>query len=689
MNNNATPPIPLALPALVLACLLTTPAAQGADPTLDRLVEMSLEELLQVEITSLGKKSQRLADAAAAVHVISREDILRSGATTLPEVLRLAPGVDAARISDNRWSVSMRGFSGRWANKLLVLVDGRSVYTPLYSGTEWEQENIPLTLIERIEIVRGPAAATWGANAVSGVINIITLPARATPGTNLEAYVGTQEARGLTATKGVEMDADTHLRLFATGDELGHDERLSGGESYTSSRRGRAGMRLDRRSDAADYTLSSEFWRVRGSTTNIAGLPVAPFTGVEVNYDTTVEGGFILGRRQGKTASGDDASLQATLEHVRNENTLGWSMQRNTLDLDFHLRHGFASGADLTWGAGYRVAVDSMSAPTASIAYSPLDRTLSTFSLYAQGDIPLAEKRFNLSLGARLENHTFTGWEFQPNARLLWHVSEQSSAWASLARAVRTPNRTERDASFGFMQVYAPFDPALPFPAAGNNIVTATLLGSQALESEVVEALELGFRSQITPRLSLDLNGFFHRYDDLRTAVFSGYTTLVAGAPGLLQANVVLQNALAADLQGFEASLDWRPRDDWHLAAAYSFAEMKISDDSLDLVEDLEGSLPRHIFSLRSSHDLGDKLKLDFWLRRVGERDTTHVTSRRVPAYTSLDMRLAWSPKKDFELSLVGQNLLESAHQEYASDIFLTVPVAIERRGYVQARLQF
>jgi iron complex outermembrane receptor protein len=147
--------------------------------------------------------------------------------------------------------------------------------------------------------------------------------------------------------------------------------------------------------------------------------------------------------------------------------------------------------------------------------------------------------------------------------------------------------------------------------------------------------------------------------------------------------------SLAADLHGFEASLDWRPRDDWHLAAAYSFAKLKISDDSLDLVEDLEGSLPRHILSLRSSHDLGDKLKLDFWLRRVGERDTTHVTSRRVPAYTSLDMRLAWSPKKDFELSLVGQNLLESAHQEYASDIFLTVPVVIERRGYVQARWQF
>jgi len=689
MNNASTPPFFRALLAAALAGVLPSHAALAADPGLDRLVEMSLEELLQVEITSLGKKSQRLADAAAAVHVISREDIRRSGATSLPEVLRLAPGVDAARIGDNRWSVSIRGFSGRWANKLLVLVDGRSVYTPLYSGTEWEQENIPLSLIERIEVIRGPAAATWGANAMSGVINIITLPASATPGMDVEVFAGNQAARGLTASKGVEFDLDTNLRLFATGDEIGANERLSGGESNTGSHRVRAGLRLDRQSAAADYTLISEFWRGWESATNIAGLPVAPFTGVEVDYDTMVEGGFVMGRREGKTAGGHDSSFQATLEHVHNENTLGWSMQRNTLDLDFHLRHQFDSGADLTWGAGYRMAVDRMGAPTASIAYSPLDSTLSTFSLYAQGDIPLAENLWQLSLGARLENHTYTGWEFQPNARLLWHVSEQSSAWASLSRAVRTPNRTERDASFSFMQVYAPFDPNLPFPAAGFNVVTASLLGSKALESETVDAFELGYRSQITPQLSLDLNGFYHRYDDLRAAVFSGYTTLVVGAPGLLMANTVLQNALAADLRGFEASLDWRPRNDWRLSTAYSFAKMKISDDSLDLVEDLEGSLPRHIVSLRSSHDLSEKLKLDFWLRHVGERDTTHVTSRRVPAYTSLDMRLAWSPSKDFELSLVGQNLLESAHQEFASDIFLTVPVVIERRGYIQARWHF
>ncbi len=688
LNMNHPPQLSHVLPTLLLAGVLAVPAARAADATLDRLVEMSLEELLQVEITSLSKKSQRLADVAAAVHVITREDIRRSGATSLPEVLRLAPGVDAARISDNRWSVSIRGFSGRWANKLLVLVDGRSLYTPLYSGVEWEQENIPLSLIERIEVIRGPAAATWGANAVSGVINIITLPAAATQGSELEVSAGSQEFRALTAWLGTAIDADTHLRVYGTGDEIGANDRAVGGApSNTGAHRYRGGLRLDKLAGGTDYTLIGEAWRDWESSTNITGLPspVAPFE-MEVPYSTAIEGAFLLARREGRDGRGVTSSLQATLEHVGNSNTLGWSMQRNTLDLDYHEHRQFDAGPDLTWGLGYRVADDQMGAPTLTIAYAPLDRTLSTFSLYTQADTPLAEDRWLLSLGARLENHTYTGWAFQPNARLLWHVNEQSSAWASVSRAVRTPNRTERDASFLFMKTYAPGDPTNPFPGAGGNAVTASLFGSAGLDAETLDALELGWRSQITPRLSLDLAAFAHHYDQLRAAVFTGYTVL---GPGLLMANTTLENALAAHLLGLEASLDWHPRDDWRLAAAYSQARLKVSDDDLDIVEDLEGSLPRHILSLRSSHDLSERLKLDFWLRRVGARHTTHVPERSIPAYTSLDMQLTWAPRKDLELSIVGQNLLDAAHQEYASDIFLTVPVVIERRGSIQARWRF
>lgn len=676
------------LPPLLMAGAIPCATAGEASLSFEEISRLSLEELLQVQITTLTKKSQRLADVAAAAHVITREDIRRSGATSLPEVLRLAPGVDAARISDNRWSVSIRGFSGRWANKLLVLVDGRSLYTPLYSGIEWEQENIPLSLIDRIEVIRGPAAATWGANAVSGVINIITLPAADTQGAEVELSTGNQDFRALTAHWGKEIDARTHLRVFATGDEIGPDERVSGNlPSNTGAHRYRAGLRLDgSTSEGSEYTLIGEGWRDWESSTNIAGLPtpVPPFS-LEVPYKTAIEGVFLLARREGRNEAGRISTLQATLEHVGNRNTLGWSMRRNTLDLDYHERAQLSSGRDLTWGVGYRVADDSMGAPTQTIAYEPLDRTLSTFSLYAQGEMPLAEDRWRLSLGARLERHTYTGWEFQPNARLLWHVSDRSSAWTSLSHAVRTPNRTERDARFLFMKTYAPGD-AGPFPDAGGAAITAALLGSENLDSETVDAFELGWRSQLTPRLSLELAAFVHRYDDLRAARFAGYIAL---APGVVMANTVLDNALAADLHGFEASLDWHPREDWRVSAAYSHARMKVSDDALDIVEDLEGSLPRHILSLRASHDLSERLKLDFWLRRVSARDTTHVPERRIPAYTTLDMRLAWSPRKDLELSHVGQNLLEESHQEFASDIFLTVPVAIERRGIIQARWRF
>lgn len=683
MQKNEAPRFFCALLAAALAGAGPVHAAEG-EANLDKLVELSLEELLQVQVVSLGRKSQRLADTAAAVHVITHEDIRRSGATSLPEVLRLAPGVDAARISDNRWSVSIRGFSGRWANKLLVLVDGRSLYTPLYSGVEWEQENIPLSLIDRIEVIRGPAAATWGANAVSGIINIITLPAGAIPETNVEVFAGSQEARGLTASKSAEIDSNAHVRLFATGDEIGPDQTLAGGKSNTGSHRVRAGMRLDKMSAGADYMLISEFWRSWNSTTNIAGLPVPD---PRVNYNAMVEGGFIQGRREGATSGGLHSSLQVSLEHVHNENTLGWSMQRNTLDLDYHLRHEFESGADLTWGAGYRTAHDQMAPATASIAYTPLDRTLSTLSLYAQGDIPFAEHRWQLSLGGRLENHTYAGWEFQPNARLLWHASDTSSAWLSASHAVRTPNRSERDARFDYMWFYSAGDPNMPFPGSGGNSVIAALQGNASLKSEMLDAFELGYRVQMTPRLSLDLASYLHRYDDLRTAVFDSYSA--SGTPGILIANTVLANVLAADVKGFEISTDWHARDDWRLSLAYSYAVLKVSNDNLDIVEDLEGSLPKQIVSLRSSHDLGPNVKLDFWLRHVGERDTVHVAARHIPAYTSLDARLAWTPRKDLELSLAGQNLLEATHQEFATDIFTTVPVVIERRAYVQARWQF
>lgn len=677
------------LPPLLMAGAIPCATAGEASLSFEEISRLSLEELLQVQITTLTKKSQRLADAAAAVHVITREDILTSGATSLPEVLRLAPGLDAARLSDNRWSVSIRGFSGRWANKLLVLVDGRSLYTPLYSGVEWEQENIPLSIIERIEVIRGPAAATWGANAVSGVINIITLPASASRGAEIELSAGSQDFHALTARYGREIDARTHLRFFVTGDEIGPDERVTGGApSNTGAHRFRAGMRLDGKTDAgADYSVFGEFWRDWESSTNIVGLPspLPPYD-MEVPYNTAIDGVFLMARRETRDDAGKSTTFQAILEHVGNSNTLGWSMRRDTLDLDYHASLQYPSGGDLTWGVGYRVADDGMGAHTPTIAFVPLDRTLSTFSLYAQGEWPIADDRWRFSMGGRLEHHSYTGWEFQPNARLLWHVSERSSAWTSLSHAVRTPNRTERDARFLFLKTYAPGDPVQPFPDAGGDAVSMSLFGSDSLDSETVDAFEMGWRGQITPTLSLELAGFAHRYDELRAAVFAGYTAL---APGVVMANTILANALAADLGGFEAGLDWRVHENWRLSAAYSHARLKLSDDALDIVEDLEGSLPRHIFSLRSSHDLSARLKLDFWLRHVGARNTRHAPERRIPAYTSLDARLAWSPRKDLELSVVGQNLLDEAHQEFASDIFQTVPVAVERRGYLQARWRF
>lgn len=652
-------------------------------PVID-FTSLSLEELLQVEITSLGKKSQRLADVAAAVHVINREDILRSGATSLPEVLRLAPGVDAARMGGDRWSVSIRGFSGRWANKLLVLVDGRSIYTPLYAGVEWEQENIPLELIERIEVIRGPAGSTWGANAVSGVINIITRSAKDTQGSEVHARAGTTEKIGATALHGVELGEDTHLRIFATGDRRGDDALASGNDANTASERARGGFRLDKAMGTTDFTVIGEAYYITQKNTNLAGDPLAPPTySTPVDMDSMNHGAFLLGRWNSRDGAGRESALQAVLEHVYNDNTLGWSMSRDTLDVDWHTRHQGEGLHDLTWGVNYRVARDEMGAPALSIAYAPLERTLSTFSLYAQDEIAFADNRWLFSLGARLEHNSFTQWEFQPNARLLWHATPESSAWLSVARAVRTPSRTESDARFDFLRVAPPGDPfyggALP--------VAEALVGNPDLESEDVTALELGYRSQWSPRLSMDAAAFMHRYKHLRSAIWDGALINVMGVYEL--ANNLATNALAADVYGLEATADWRVSDDWRLTAAYSHAHLKLDDDSLDRMEDYEGSLPRHILSLRSGHELGQNMTLDFWLRHVSKRDTTQLTNRRVPAYTTLDARLAWKPRKDLELSLVGQNLLDNQHLEYVQEVFFTVPAEIRRSFHTQVSWKF
>lgn len=344
--------------------------AGAPGPNID-FTSLSLEELLRVEITSLGKKSQRLGDVAAAVHVISREDIQRSGATSLPEALRLAPGVDAARMGGDRWSVSIRGFSGRWANKLLVLVDGRSIYTPLYAGVEWEQENIPLELIERIEVIRGPAASTWGANAVTGVINIITRKAADTQGSEVHLRAGTTETVDATALHGHQLDADIHLRVFATGSRRRDDALAGGSDANTASERARGGFRLDKLLGEGEATFIGEAYYLSQRNTNLAGNPFLPppYT-ASVDLDSMNKGAFLLGRWTGL-----DSTFQAVLEHVYNDNTLGWSMSRDTLDVDWHTRHKAGESHDLTWGANYRVARDEMGAPTLTIAYTPLERT--------------------------------------------------------------------------------------------------------------------------------------------------------------------------------------------------------------------------------------------------------------------------------------------------------------------------
>ncbi|MCD4688920.1 MAG: TonB-dependent receptor [Desulfuromonadaceae bacterium] len=634
---------------------------------------MSLEELVNLEITSVSKKPQTISDSAAAVFVITQDDIRRSGATSIPEVLRLAPGVNVAHIDGNKWAITARGFNGRFANKLLVLMDGRSVYTPLFSGVYWDIQDTLLDDIERIEVIRGPGATLWGANAVNGVINIITKHSENTQGILAKGGYGSVE-KGFAALRyGGALGDTANYRVYIKYFNRDGSDALSGGEAADDWNAFRGGFRFDGRLGSSDtLTVQGDAYSGAAGQTNQEFNFTFPNYPTITDEDTKFSGGNLLLRWERTLSDTSDLALQTYYDRTeRNEKALA-KESRDTMDLDFQHRFALGQRQEIVWGLGYRITWDNIEPNEPTIMINKRSQTDHLASLFVQDEITLKPDLLRLILGSKLENNDYTGLEIQPNARLIWTPNEEHSLWGAVSRAVRTPSRAEEDASI----VVKLIPPDITNPLL--TLITAN--GNNDFDSEELLAWELGYRFMPNPTFSLDLATFLNIYENLRTG--EPQTPFVPTMAPHLVIPTRLDNKMKAKVWGFEAVADWKIKNWWRLQTVYSFLQedLDYTSDSNDSgsIDLAEGTTPKHQVSLRSSMDLPRDIELDFWLRYADELESLGIDD-----YLTLDIRLGWQPRPGLELVLVGQNLLQNSHQEYSPE-YQTLATEVPRGIYGQ-----
>ena len=631
------------LPAVAGVAALLVFASPGAfaEEGVTSYKKLSMQELMDLEVTSVSRRAEKLSETASAIQVITGGDIHRSGASSLPEALRLAPNLAVAQVSPSQWAISARGFNSAISDKLLVMIDGRTVYTPLYAGVFWDVQDTFLEDIDRIEVISGPGGTLWGANAVNGVINVSTKEARDTQGLLLLGGGGTE----LTGFGGVRyggaLAPNLHYRIYAKTSDRDSSLAPDGDDGDNAWHMSQSGFRIDWDASAANLlTLQGDLY---GGRIDMPG-----------DGDTEVGGGNLLGRWTHRFSPDSDLRLQWYYDRTCRD--IPASISESLATHDFDLQHRFLAGErnEFVWGFGYRRTDDHVVNPP-TLAFLPGDLRQETFSSFVQDEISLVPERLTLTLGTKVEHNDYTGWEFQPGTRLAWKPTAKQTVWTAVSRAVRTPSRIDRD-------LYAPGTP--PF---------TILQGGPDFESEKLLAYELGYRVQPSSRLSLSVAAFYNDYDDLRSIE---QVTPPATRP------VVIGNGLTAYSYGAEFTADYHVTDNWRLQAGYTrlIVHLRPKPDSTDSGAGLsEANDANHQVFLRSSLDLPWRLQLDAGLRHVGE-----IREQGVPAYEELDVRLAWQATRQLELSIVGQNLLDASHPEFGT---ATSRQEIERAVY--ARVQW
>ncbi|HVS19926.1 MAG TPA: TonB-dependent receptor [Planctomycetota bacterium] len=636
------------------------------DDSLD-LGELSLEALLGIEVesTAAGRKAQTVRATPAAVHVLTADDLRRSGATTLAEALRLVPGLHVARINSSSWAVSARGFNDQYANKMLVLVDGRSVYTPLFSGTYWDALDLPLDTVERIEVVLGPGAVLWGANAVNGVISIVTKSAHDSLGTQVSGLAGNEDIGQGYARHGGRFGESGAYRIWTRYAARDDSHATASSDPEDAWEHASAGFRADwkageRDSLAVDGGIS--LLAFDGTTTAL--IPTPPFVSqTPSNSEALVA--FLRGRWTRELGERSSLALQGSLDTYERDEPALFGERRTTLDLDMQHRFPIGGTHDLMWGLGFRGTDSEIISQSFALSTSDSHRYDNLFSAFVQDEITLVDETWNLILGAKVQHNDYTGFEFQPNVRTLWNASETQVVWAGVSRAVRSPSQIEAD---GIL-------PLGVVPGAPPTFITA--FGDDQYDSEELVAFEVGYRNQFSSHAAIDVAAFYNVYDDLRS--------FEPGVPflqdGLIVAPIFLRNLGAADTWGGEVALDWRLGERTRVRPTYSLLQIQYRNDpaSADTTTGAaaEGAAPQHMASLWINHDLARNWDLDAALFYVDE-----LADGAIPEYWRLDLRAEWRPNDDLRVVLGAQGLMHDEDPEFATSIFSS-PERIESAFYL------
>jgi iron complex outermembrane receptor protein len=655
----------------------TQPSSQAGS---SNLLNMSLQQLSDVEVTSVSKKAEKESQAPAAIYVITQEDIRRSGLQSIPELLRMVPGLQVAQSGSGNWAITSRGFDGQFANKLLVLIDGRTVYSPVYSGVYWDVQNVMLEDIDRIEVIRGPGATLWGANAVNGVINIITKSAKDTQGTLITAATGNQERASVAGRYGGK-EGDLSYRTYAQYFNDNQEHLVSnplfdihngeGAQDQWHNQQG--GFRLDWDGGQKDQeTVQGDVYS--GQENALRFLPVTSTVNpnmYNVVDDTDDQSGMnILGRWTHEFNPDSKTTIQAYYDdfNLESEN-IGSSQHTQTFDFDFQHDLTVNDRNDVTWGLGYRF-INSDFGNGFYIGFNPENYDENLFSGFLQDKIALLPDKVFLTLGTKLEHNDFSGFEYEPSARLSWIPTENQTLWASVSRAVQAPTQSGQNINLVLG--------SSPTPAPYNAIAPTNILieqGNPMAESEDVLAYELGYRIQPRENLSFDLTGYVNEYTHL-SSLTQGTTTLqydsVMGA--YFVTPEIAENANRGETHGFEATSTWEVTRYFKLSGGYTlyYSELHITGASLVTSQ---GNAPNQQFNIRSYLDLPHNVQFDTMLYYVDTLPAVNngfggVTA--VPDYTRLDMRLGWTPLKGLDLSLIGQNLLQSEHAEFSPFLYQT-----------------
>lgn len=673
--------------ATIFAGVFAYGGAWGQEPQTPPkdLTATSIEDLMNVEVTSVSKKEQRLSRTAAAIFVITQEDIRRSGATNIPDLLRMVPGLDVAQINGSTWAIGSRGFNQQFANKLQVMVDGRSVYSPTFSGVFWDTVDVPLLDIERIEVIRGPGSSIWGANAVTGVISIFTKKASDTAGFLVEMGGGTLQHEFGMVQYGGKVGRATDFRVYTKYFNQNHMLDPNGQSGADGWHRLREGFRIDSQLSPKDSIMFEGDLSTgrEGQYGFEFEFPTAPSPGIVAESEQiNLANGALVAIWDHTYSTRSDSSFQLSFDQHRRDDLEDPEM-RNTFDLDF--RHHLALGTrhDFVWGLGYRYTSDKFDGRL-TIFMTPASRALQLFNSFVQDEIALIPRRLNLTVGTKLEHNVYTGFGLMPTVRAAWIPNDRYMAWAAVSRALRAPSRNDTNLVRNIGG----------FPGTGGNPILLRLLGNPNFQDERLIAYEAGYRTMVSRHLSIDLTAYYNDWDNAQTTEPSSAFFEPAPPPAHQVQTLTYKNLMYGEGHGVEIEAKWKVTDRWSVSPAFSFANehMHRKPQSLDTRTGpfVEGNAPDHMAQLRSHVDLPHGLKWDvsgYFVDELTEQGRSGAT--RIPAYTRLDTVLTWKWWERLSVSLAGQNLLKDHHVEFEDLSGNVQSGQIKRSAYARLTWQF